>query len=74
MLSVLSKLKSILLDLKIEGEVRILLKKDTKQYRKRSLYAFSFAKFVKNKRFPIYVPSMTESNPPFLYLRNSATV
>ena len=37
MLSVLSELKSISWDLKIEGEVRILLKKDTKQYRKKSL-------------------------------------
>ena len=54
MLSVLSKLKSILSDLKIEGEVRILLKKDAKQYQKRSLHAFSFVNIIfKNMRFPI---------------------
>ena len=70
MLSVLSKLKSILWDLKIEGEVRILLKKDTKQYRKRSLYTFSSASIIfKNVCFPINVPRMTERDSLFLYLR-----
>ena len=39
-LSALSKLKSILWDLKIEGKVTSLLKKDTKQYRKKGLSAF----------------------------------
>ena len=54
MLSVLRKLKSILTDLKIEGEVKILLKKDTKQYGKRIFYAFSFAnRFFKHLRFLI---------------------
>ena len=66
MLSVLSKLKNIVRDLKIEV---------TYQYREKSLYAFSFANIIfKNVRFPIYVPRMTESNLLFLYLRNSATV
>ena len=52
----------------------MLLKKDAKQYRKRSLHAFSFANIIfKNVFFPIYVSSMTESKSPFLYLRNSAT-
>ena len=75
MLSVLNKLKSILRDLKIEEEVRILLKKRHKTYWKRSLYAFSFAGIVfKHLPFPIYAPMMTESNLLFLYLRNSATV
>ena len=75
MLSVLSKLKSILWHLKIEREIRIFLKKDTKQYRKRSLYVLSFANIIsKNVRFLIYVPRMTESNSLSLYLRNSATV
>ena len=75
MLSWLSKWKSILWDLKIEREVRILPKKDAKQYRKRSLYAFSFANIIfKNVLLPIYVPRMTGSNSPFLYLRNSASV
>ena len=70
MLSWLSKWKCILWDLKIEREVRILPKKDAKQYRKRSLYAFSFANIIfKNVFFPIYVPRMTGSNSPFLYLR-----
>ena len=56
MLSVLRKLKSILRDLKIEGKVRILLKKDTKQYRKRSLYAFSFENIIfKNVCFPKFM-------------------
>ena len=76
MLSVLSKLKSVLWDFKIEEEVRILLKKDTTQYRKRSLYAcfFEDIKILKNLRFPINVPRITESNSSFLYLRNSATL
>ena len=38
--SVLSKLKSILWDLKIEGEVRILLKKDKTISKKKSLCIF----------------------------------
>ena len=76
MLSVLSKLKTILWDLKIVGEVRILQKKkDTKQYGKRRLYAFSFANIIfKIVSFPIYVPRMTESNSLFLHLRNSENV
>ena len=50
-------------------------KKDTKQYGKRRLYAFSFANIIfKIVSFPIYVPRMTESNSLFLHLRNSENV
>ena len=69
MLSLLSKLKRFLWNLKIEGEVRILLKNDTKQYQKKSLYAFSFANIIfKNVRFPIYVPRITETIRRFFIL------
>ena len=40
MLSVLNKLKSILRDLRIEEEVRILLKKDTKHIGKEAFMHF----------------------------------
>ena len=52
-----------------------MLKEDTKQYQKRSLYAFPFANIIfNNVRYPIYVPRMTENHLPFLCLICSATV
>ena len=52
-----------------------MLKEDTKQYQKRSLYAFPFAYIIfNNVRYPIYVPRMTENYSPFLCLIYLATV
>ena len=71
----IEQIKKYFMRFKIEAEVRILLKKDTKQYQKRSLYSFPFANIIfNNVRYPIYVSRMTENHLPFLCLICSATV